>query len=141
MRVAALAGGIGAGKFLRGLTRVVPGSDLTVIVNVADDIVVHGLHVSPDPDSVTYWLGDVFDRDRGWGRRNESFRATEELRTIDPEAAWFGLGDLDLATHLFRTGRLVAGTPLSAVTASIALRFGVDARVLPATDDRVETRI
>ena len=98
MKVAALAGGIGAGKFLRGLTPIVPGPDLTVIVNVADDIVVHGLHVSPDPDSVTYWLGDVFDRDRGWGRRNESFRATEELRTIDPEAAWFGLGDLDLAT-------------------------------------------
>jgi LPPG:FO 2-phospho-L-lactate transferase len=141
MKVAALAGGIGAGKFLRGLARVVPGSDLTVIVNVADDIVVHGLHVSPDPDSVTYWLGDVFDRDRGWGRRNESFRATEELRRIDPEAAWFGLGDLDLATHLFRTGRLAVGTPLSAVTASIARRFGVEARVLPATDDRVETRI
>ena len=141
MKVAALAGGIGAGKFLRGLARVIPGPDLTVIVNVADDIVVHGLHVSPDPDSVTYWLGDVFDRDRGWGRRNESFRATEELRTIDPEAAWFGLGDLDLATHLFRTGRLAAGTPLSAVTASIARRFGVEARVLPVTDDRVETRI
>jgi LPPG:FO 2-phospho-L-lactate transferase len=141
MKVAALAGGIGAGKFLRGLARVVPGSDLTVIVNVADDIVVHGLHISPDPDSVTYWLGDVFDRDRGWGRRNESFRATEELRRIDPEAAWFGLGDLDLATHLFRTGLLAAGTPLSAVTASIARRFGVEARVLPATDDRVETRI
>jgi LPPG:FO 2-phospho-L-lactate transferase len=141
MKVAALAGGIGAGKFLRGLARVVPGSDLTVIVNVADDIVVHGLHVSPDPDSVTYWLGDVFDRERGWGRRNESFRATEELRRIDPEAAWFGLGDVDLATHLFRTGRLAAGTRLSAVTASIARRFGVEARVLPATDDRVETRI
>ena len=141
MKVAALAGGIGAGKFLRGLARVVPGSDLTVIVNVADDIVVHGLHVSPDPDSVTYWLGDVFDRERGWGRRNESFRATEELRRIDPEAAWFGLGDLDLATHLFRTGRLAAGTPLSAVTASIARRFGVEARMLPVTDDRVETRI
>lgn len=141
MKVAALAGGIGAGKFLRGLARVVPGSDLTVIVNVADDIVVHGLHVSPDPDSVTYWLGDVFDRDRGWGRRNESFRATEELRRIDPEAAWFGLGDLDLATHLFRTGRLAAGTALSTVTASIARRFGVEARVMPATDDRVETRI
>ena len=141
MKVAALAGGIGAGKFLRGLARVVPGSDLTVIVNVADDIVVHGLHVSPDPDSVTYWLGDVFDRERGWGRRNESFRATEELRRIDPEAAWFGLGDLDLATHLFRTGRLAAGTRLSAVTASIARRFGVEARMLPVTDDRVETRI
>jgi LPPG:FO 2-phospho-L-lactate transferase len=141
MKVAALAGGIGAGKFLRGLARVVPGSDLTVIVNVADDIVVHGLRISPDPDSVTYWLGDVFDRERGWGRRNESFRATEELRRIDPEAAWFGLGDVDLATHLFRTGRLAAGTRLSAVTASIARRFGVEARVLPATDDRVETRI
>ena len=141
MKVAALAGGIGAGKFLRGLERVVPGSDLTVIVNVADDIVVHGLHVSPDPDSVTYWLGDVFDRDRGWGRRNESFRATEELRTIDPDVAWFGLGDLDLATHLFRTGRLAAGASLSEVTAAIAQRFGVRARVLPATDDRIETRI
>jgi len=141
MKVAALAGGIGAGKFLRGLTKVVPGSDLTVIVNVADDIVVHGLHVSPDPDSVTYWLGDVFDRDRGWGRRNESFRATEELRAFDPDVAWFGLGDLDLATHLFRTGRLAAGASLSEVTAWIARRFGVEARVLPATDDRVETRI
>ena len=141
MKVAALAGGIGAGKFLRGLTKVVPGSDLTVIVNVADDIVVHGLHVSPDPDSVTYWLGDVFDRDRGWGRRNESFRATEELRAFDPDVAWFGLGDLDLATHLFRTGRLAAGASLSELTAWIARRFGVEARVLPATDDRVETRI
>ncbi|MDP9300780.1 MAG: 2-phospho-L-lactate transferase CofD family protein, partial [Actinomycetota bacterium] len=141
MKVAALAGGIGAGKFLRGLRRVVPGPDLTVIVNVADDIVVHGLRVSPDPDSVTYWLGDVFDRDRGWGRRNESFRAMEELRTIDPDVAWFGLGDLDLATHLFRTGRLAAGASLSEVMASIAHRFGVEARLLPATDDRVETRI
>ena len=141
MKVAALAGGIGAGKFLRDLTRIVPGPDLTVIVNVADDVVVHGLHVSPDPDSVTYWLGDVFDRGRGWGRRNESFRATQELRTIDPDAAWFGLGDLDLATHLFRTGRLAAGASLSEVTASIARRFGVGARLLPATDDRVETRI
>src|SRR5437899_12734979 len=106
MKVAALAGGIGAGKFLRGLTRVIPGPDLTVIVNVADDIVVHGLHVSPDPDSVTYWLGDVFDRDRGWGRRNESFRATEELRTIDPDVAWVGLGELDPAHPLVPTGPL-----------------------------------
>jgi len=141
VKVTALAGGIGAGKFLRGLTRAVPGPDLTVIVNVADDIVVHGLHVSPDPDSVTYWLGDVFDRDRGWGRRNESFRATEELRAIDPDTAWFGLGDLDLGTHLFRTGWLAAGASLSEVTARIARRFGVEARLVPATDDRVETRI
>src|SRR6185436_10113396 len=116
MKVAALAGGIGAGKFLRGLTRVVPVEDLTVIVNVADDIVVHGLHVSPDLDSVTYWLGDAFDRERGWGRRDETFRATEELRAFEAEGSWFGLGDLDLATHLFRTTLLDAGMPLSEVT-------------------------
>src|SRR5437879_4640186 len=79
MKVAALAGGIGAGKFLRGLVRVVAPEDVTVIVNTGDDIVMHGLRVSPDLDSVTYWLGDAFDRDRGWGRRGETFRATEEL--------------------------------------------------------------
>src|SRR3954465_13391885 len=120
MKVAALAGGIGAGKFLRGLSRVVPGDDLTVIVNVADDIVMHGLHVSPDLDSVTYWLGDAFDRERGWGRRDETFRATEELRAFGAPDAWFGLGDLDLATHLFRTPLLTAGVPLSEVTARVA---------------------
>jgi len=141
MRVTAIAGGIGAGKFLRGLTRVVPGDDLTVVVNVADDLVVHGLHVSPDPDSVTYWLGDAFDRERGWGRRDETFRATHELALFDPEVAWFGLGDLDLATHLYRTGLLAAGVPLSEATARIARRFGVGARLLPASDDRIETRI
>ena len=141
MKVTALAGGIGAGKFLRGLTRAVPGDDLTVVVNVGDDLLIHGLHVSPDPDSVTYWLGDAFDRERGWGRRGETFRATEELATFDPEAAWFGLGDLDLATHLFRTGLLATGVPLSEATARIAARFGVAARLLPATDDPVQTRI
>jgi LPPG:FO 2-phospho-L-lactate transferase len=141
MKVAALAGGIGAGKFLRGLTRVVPGEDLTVVVNVGDDLVIHGLHVSPDPDSVTYWLGDAFDRDRGWGRRDETFRAAEELAAFDRDAAWFALGDLDLATHLFRTGLLAAGVPLSVVTARIARRFGIGARLLPASDDRIETRI
>ncbi len=141
MKVVALAGGIGAGKFLRGLARVVPADDLTVVVNVADDIVVHGLHVSPDPDSVTYWLGDVFDRERGWGRREETFRATEELRAFGAADAWFSLGDLDLATHLFRTDLLARGEPLSAITARIAARFGVRARLLPASDDRIETRI
>ena len=140
-RVVALAGGIGAGKFLRGVARVVPGPGLTAIVNVADDVVVHGLHVSPDPDSVVYWLGDVFDRDRGWGRRDETFRATDELRAFGAADAWFGLGDLDLATHVFRTDLLARGAPLSAVTARVAARFGVGARILPVTDDRVETRI
>jgi LPPG:FO 2-phospho-L-lactate transferase len=141
VRVTAIAGGIGAGKFLRGLTRVVPDDDLTIVVNVGDDLVVHGLHVSPDPDSVTYWLGDAFDRERGWGRRGETFRATQELAVFDPDVAWFGLGDLDLATHLYRTGLLAAGVPLSEATARIARRFGVGARLVPASDDRVETRI
>jgi LPPG:FO 2-phospho-L-lactate transferase len=141
VRIVALAGGIGAGKLLRGLVRVVPASDVAVIVNTADDVTMHGLHVSPDLDSVTYWLGDVFDRERGWGRRGETFRATEELRTLDPELAWFGLGDLDLATHLFRTNRLAAGETLSEVTARIADRFGVGSRLLPMSDDRVETRV
>jgi LPPG:FO 2-phospho-L-lactate transferase len=87
MKVTAMAGGTGAGKFLRGLVRVVPAEDVTVVVNTGDDILMHGLHVSPDLDSVTYWLGDVFDRGRGWGRRGESFRATEELARFDPGAA------------------------------------------------------
>src|SRR5687768_3551723 len=103
MRVTALAGGIGAGKFLRGLARVVPGEALTVIVNTADDMVLGGLHVSPDLDSVTYWLAGVMDRERGWGRAGESFRAFEESKRLDPDGAWFALGDLDLATHHLRT--------------------------------------
>jgi LPPG:FO 2-phospho-L-lactate transferase len=141
MRVTALAGGIGAGKFLRGLVRVVASQDVTAIVNTGDDVTMHGLHVSPDLDSVTYWLGDVFDRDRGWGRRGESFRATEELRAFDPGQAWFNLGDLDLGTHLFRSNLLASGRTLTQATASVASRFGVLSRLLPMSDDRVTTRI
>src|SRR3954453_20830004 len=144
MKVAALAGGIGAGKFLRGLTRVVPGDDLTVIVNVADDVVVHGLHVSPDPDSVTYWLRDAFGREGGWGRRGETFWGKEgaaALAAFDADRAWFGLGDLDLGTHLFRTGLRREGVPLSVITERIAARFSVGARLVPLRDDRIETRI
>ena len=141
MHVTALAGGIGAGKFLRGLVRAVAPTDVTVIVNTADDIAMHGLHVSPDVDSVTYWLGDAFDRERGWGRRDETFRATEELRRFDAEAAWFNLGDLDLATHLFRTRLLAEGRTLSEVTARAAARFGVASQILPMSDDPVTTRV
>jgi len=141
MRVTALAGGIGAGKFLRGLVRAVAPEAVTVIANTGDDIAMHGLHVSPDLDSVTYWLGDVFDRERGWGRRDETFRATEELRSFDPEQAWFNLGDLDLATHLFRTNLVAAGETLTSATAAIARRFGVVPRILPMSDDPVTTRI
>ena len=141
MKVLALAGGIGAGKFLRGLVRAVDPLDVTVIVNTGDDIRVHGLHVSPDVDSVTYWLAGLMDRDRGWGRDGETFRATTELRAMEAEGAWFGLGDLDLATHLYRTPRLDAGAPLSAVTDEIRRRLGVAPRVLPMSDDPVTTRV
>jgi len=141
MRVTALAGGIGAGKFLRGLVRAVPSEDVTVVVNTGDDVAMHGLHVSPDLDSVTYWLGDAFDRERGWGRRDETFRATEELRRFDPEMAWFNLGDLDLATHLFRSNLLRGGATLTQATARVAARFAVASRLLPMTDDPVTTRV
>lgn len=141
MKVTTLAGGIGAGKFLRGLVRAIPPEDVTVIVNTGDDITMHGLHVSPDVDSVTYWLGDVFDRERGWGRRDETFRATEELRAFDPDMAWFNLGDLDLATHLFRSNLLARGATLAEATARVAARFGVAARLLPMSDERIETRL
>ena len=135
----ALAGGVGAGKFLRGLVRA--DANVAVVVNTGDDVAMHGLHVSPDLDSVTYWLGDAMDRERGWGRRDETFRANEELGRFDPDAAWFGLGDLDLATHLFRTRLLEGGAPLSEATARVTARFGIEARVLPMSDDAVTTRI
>jgi LPPG:FO 2-phospho-L-lactate transferase len=140
-KVVALAGGVGAGKFLRGLVRVLPPADVTVVVNTGDDIDIHGLRVCPDLDSVTYWLGDASDRERGWGRRDETFRTMDELRGFDPDAAWFGLGDLDLATHLYRTRLLGAGRGLSEVTALIADRFGVRSPILPMSEDRVETRL
>jgi LPPG:FO 2-phospho-L-lactate transferase len=142
MGVVALAGGIGAGKFLRGLISVVPPEQVTVIVNTADDLRVHGLHVSPDLDSVTYWLADAADRERGWGRRGETFRATTELRErFGAEGAWFGLGDLDLATHLFRTSLLARGATLTRATAAVCERFGLRVPLLPMTDDRVTTVI
>jgi LPPG:FO 2-phospho-L-lactate transferase len=141
VKVTTLAGGIGAGKFLRGLVRAIPPEDVTVIVNTGDDITMHGLQVSPDVDSVTYWLGDVFDRERGWGRRDETFRATGELRAFDPDMAWFNLGDLDLATHLFRSNLLARGATLTEATARVAARFGVAARLLPMSDERIETRL
>jgi LPPG:FO 2-phospho-L-lactate transferase len=141
MRLTALAGGIGAGKFLRGLVRIVKPEDVTVIVNTGDDVQMHGLHVSPDLDSVTYWLAGVMERERGWGRRAETFRTTEELGRFDPEEAWFNLGDLDLATHLYRTNLIRAGATLSEATALVARRFGVGPRILPMSDDPVVTRV
>ena len=141
MKVVTLAGGIGGGKFLRGLVRVAPPGDVTAVVNTGDDITMHGLHVSPDLDSVTYWLGDAFDRERGWGRGGETFRTNEELARFDPDGTWFGLGDLDLATHMYRTRLLHEGLSLSDVTERVAARFGIASRILPMTDDPVTTRI
>jgi LPPG:FO 2-phospho-L-lactate transferase len=141
VKIVALAGGVGAGKFLRGLVEAVPPEDVTVVVNTGDDVVVHGLHVSPDLDSVTYWLAGVADRERGWGRAGETFRATEEMGRFGAEGSWFGLGDLDLATHLYRATILEHGRPLSEATTAIARRFRITARVVPMTDDPVVTRI
>jgi LPPG:FO 2-phospho-L-lactate transferase len=140
MKIAALAGGVGAGKFLRGLIRAVRAEDVTVIVNTADDMELHGLHIAPDLDSVTYWLAGRADRERGWGRADETFRALDEVRRLGGEA-WFSLGDLDLGTHLARTQWLGDGATLSQVTDRIRRAFGVPCRIVPMTDDPVRTWI
>jgi LPPG:FO 2-phospho-L-lactate transferase len=141
MRVAALAGGVGAGKFLRGLVRAVAPEDVTVVVNTGDDLVLNGLHVSPDVDSVTYWLAGVADRERGWGREGETWRSLDELRRLDEPSAWFALGDLDLATHQLRTGALRGGVGLAGATDAVRLGFGLATRILPMSEDPVTTRI
>jgi LPPG:FO 2-phospho-L-lactate transferase len=140
MKVVALAGGVGAGKFLRGLIRVVPPGDVTVVVNTGDDIDLFGLRICPDLDSVMYWLSGVADRQRGWGRAEESFRALEEVQRLGGPH-WFGLGDLDLGTHLSRTHWMREGATLSAVTDRLRTALGVETRMLPMSDDRVETWI
>jgi LPPG:FO 2-phospho-L-lactate transferase len=125
---------------LSGLVRAVPAADITAIVNVGDDMVLHGLHISPDLDTVTYTLAGMDNRETGWGVAGESWAVMDELARLGGED-WFRLGDRDLATHLFRTGRLRAGEPLSAVTATIAGRRGIEVRLLPATDDALRTRV
>ena len=137
-RITALAGGVGAARFLRGVVRVVPPADLTVIVNTGDDEEFFGLSVSPDLDTVTYTLAGSVDAEKGWGLPDETQRCLDALERYFPET-WFGLGDADLATHLFRTERLRRGEPLSRVTAEIARRWNVAARVLPMSDDHVRT--
>ena len=138
--LATLAGGVGAARFLAGLVQVVPPADVVAIVNTGDDDVFHGLHVSPDLDSVTYTLAGASNQAQGWGLEGETFHTLEALRRYDVPT-WFQLGDKDLATHLLRTQRLHAGWPLSAVTAEIARAWGLDVRLLPMTDFRVRTRI
>ncbi len=138
---AVLAGGIGAARFLRGLVRAVDPSELVVIANVGDDIELHGLHVSPDLDTITYTLGGGIHPEQQWGRADETFTIAEELRRYGADETWFTLGDRDLALHLYRTRRLRAGDRLSEVTADIARAWDLGFRLLPATDDPVETRI
>ena len=138
--VAVLAGGYGAGRFLQGMIRVCPAPAVTAIVNCADDIVLHGLHISPDIDTVTYCLAGELNPETGWGLAGESWQALETLRRLGGQA-WFGLGDRDLGTHLYRTQRLSEGAPLSLVTAEVAAGWGVEVRLLPVTDDHLETRV
>jgi LPPG:FO 2-phospho-L-lactate transferase len=138
----ALAGGVGAARMLRGLAGAVDPAGITAVVNTGDDIVLHGLHISPDLDTVTYTLAGVVNPDTGWGLTGETWAAMDALAAYGSgELAWFRLGDRDLATHLYRTSRLAAGATLSQVTTEIAARWNVGIRLLPMTDDPVETRV
>jgi LPPG:FO 2-phospho-L-lactate transferase len=141
-RYTVLSGGYGGARFLQGLLHLVgPEAEVTVVANTADDIWVHGLKVCPDLDTVMYTLGDGLDTDRGWGRRDESWSIKEELAAYEVEPTWFGLGDRDVATHLVRTQMLEAGYPLSAVTEALCRRWQPGVRLLPMSDDRVETHV
>ena len=147
--ITALAGGVGAARFLTGLLAVVAPTDVTAIVNTGDDVELHGLHISPDLDTVTYTLANAINPDTGWGLVDESWSVMEALARYQPQApvtssagiTWFRLGDRDLATHLYRTRRLDEGAPLSRVTGEIVAAWGLGLHVLPMTDDRVETRV
>lgn len=141
LRITALAGGIGGSRFLRGLLHAVPDAHVTVIGNTADDITLHGLHVSPDLDTVMYTLGGGIHEEQGWGRAEESFAVADELAAYGAEPRWFTLGDRDLATHLVRTQMLTAGYRLSAVTEALCDRWKPGVTLLPMTDDRVETHV
>jgi LPPG:FO 2-phospho-L-lactate transferase len=137
-QITTLAGGVGAAKFLRGLVRRIDPARLTVVVNTGDDEEFYGLHVSPDIDTVTYTLARVVNREQGWGLEGESFNALASLERFYGKP-WFGLGDRDLATHLYRTERMRQGASLTRITAEIARAFGVKSRILPMSDDRVRT--
>jgi LPPG:FO 2-phospho-L-lactate transferase len=138
VRVAVLTGGVGGARFLRGLVDAVDPADVTAIVNVGDDLEVLGLAVSPDLDSVLYALADVADQERGWGRADETWNALEAVEAVGGEA-WFRLGDRDLGVHLVRTQARQAGQPLSAVTGRLAAALGVEATLIPASDEVLRT--
>jgi LPPG:FO 2-phospho-L-lactate transferase len=143
MRIVVLTGGIGGARFLVGVRAQARriGADVTAVVNVGDDVRMHGLQICPDLDSVMYTLGGAADPERGWGRVGETWVVKEELARYGAEPTWFGLGDKDTATHLVRTTMLNAGYPLSAVTAALCERWQPGITMLPATDDRLETHV
>jgi LPPG:FO 2-phospho-L-lactate transferase len=138
--ITVLAGGVGAARMLAGLMQVVEPTQLTAIVNTGDDLVLHGLEISPDLDTVTYTLAGAIDPERGWGLAGESWQAMATLGRYGGED-WFNLGDRDLGTHLYRTARRHAGATLTEVTAEIAAAWDLGLRLLPMTDDVVRTRV
>jgi LPPG:FO 2-phospho-L-lactate transferase len=149
MRIVVLAGGIGGARFLLGVRALARAAaetsaddvEITAVVNIGDDVTLHGLRICPDLDSVMYTLGGGADPERGWGRLGETWTVKEELAAYGAEPSWFGLGDRDVATHLVRTRMLAAGYPLSAVTEALCARWRPGVRLLPASDDRVETHV
>ncbi|MBS1836841.1 MAG: 2-phospho-L-lactate transferase [Actinobacteria bacterium] len=151
-QVAVLCGGVGAARFLQGLRRAIDPSTVTGIVNVGDDAVIHGLHVAPDLDTITYTLAGAVNPTTGWGLTGETWQAMEQLRRYgrsngrevdhrdaEEAAGWFALGDRDLGTHMYRTSRVRAGATLTEVTAEVTRTWGLDVRLLPVTDDPVRT--
>lgn len=141
MQVTVLAGGIGAARFLLGLRELLGPEEITVVGNTGDDITLHGLRICPDLDTVMYTLGGGVHPDQGWGRAGETYAVQEELAAYGRGPAWFHLGDRDLATHLVRTQLLAAGHPLSAVVDLLCARWRPGVRLLPMSDDAVETHV
>ncbi len=135
-----LAGGVGAARYLQGALEAFEPSSVAAVVNTADDVVLHGLHVSPDLDTCVYTLGGGVDAERGWGLADETWHAMEALGRYG-DGGWFSLGDRDLATHLHRSGRLAQGATLSEATAEITAAWGLRCALLPMTDDEVQTRV
>ena len=138
--IAVLAGGVGAARLLRGLVRVVDPADVIVVANTGDDLVLHGLHISPDLDTITYTLAEAGNPETGWGLAGETWQAMDALDRYGGPS-WFRLGDRDLGTHLFRTGRLSEGAGLAGVTAEIAAAWELGFRLLPATEDHLRTMV
>jgi LPPG:FO 2-phospho-L-lactate transferase len=138
--ISVLCGGVGAARLLGGLVQVTDPASITAVVNTGDDVVLHGLHVSPDLDTITYTLAGAVNPDTGWGLEGETWQAMEVLRSYGGPA-WFNLGDRDLGTHLYRTHRLAEGATLTEVTAEIAAAWGLALRLLPMSDDPVRTMV